>query len=129
MNGPFSWLLAAERAIHPGTVAARKETYSDIARKSQVDLRMSLPDYVAPVVAASGLPAALFIAIRFGSDAVLRLLAGAVAVLCHDEKRGERCLEVLRILRKKDDPPPADSRCTPRLANPPDAQRAPEIET
>jgi hypothetical protein len=34
MNVPFSLLLAAERAIHPGTVAAGKEVYPDIARKS-----------------------------------------------------------------------------------------------
>jgi hypothetical protein len=34
MNVPFSLLLAAERAIHPGTVAVRKEAYPDIARKS-----------------------------------------------------------------------------------------------
>jgi len=34
MNVPFSLLLAAERAIHPGTVAAGKEIYPDIARKS-----------------------------------------------------------------------------------------------
>jgi hypothetical protein len=48
----------------------------------------------------------LFVVIRFGPDAVLRLLAGAIAVLTRDEKRGERCLEVLRILRNKDKPPP-----------------------
>jgi transcriptional regulator with XRE-family HTH domain len=34
MNVPFSLLLAAERDIHPGTVAAGKEVYPDIARKS-----------------------------------------------------------------------------------------------
>jgi hypothetical protein len=34
MNVPFSLLLAAERAIHPGTVAAGKQAYPDIARKS-----------------------------------------------------------------------------------------------
>jgi hypothetical protein len=34
MNVPFSLLLAAEGAIHPGTVAAGKEVYPDIARKS-----------------------------------------------------------------------------------------------
>jgi hypothetical protein len=34
MNGPFSLLLAAEWAIHPGMVAARKEAYPGIARKS-----------------------------------------------------------------------------------------------
>ena len=34
MNVPFSLLLAAERDIHPGTVAVGKEVYPDIARKS-----------------------------------------------------------------------------------------------
>jgi hypothetical protein len=48
----------------------------------------------------------LFVLTRFGPDAVLRLLAGAIAVLTRDEKRGKRCLEVLRILRNKDKPPP-----------------------
>lgn len=66
---------------------------------------LSLPEYVAPVIAAGGPVALVLVALRFGPDAVLRLLAGAVAVLTGDDKRGERCLEVLRILRKKDDPP------------------------
>jgi len=34
MNVQFSLLLAVEWAIHPGTVAAGKEVYPDIARKS-----------------------------------------------------------------------------------------------
>jgi hypothetical protein len=68
---------------------------------------MALPEYVAPIVAAGGPVALLIVVLRFGSDAVLRLLAGAVAVLTSDEKRGARCLEVLRLLRGKDDPPPS----------------------
>jgi len=34
MNVPFSLLLAAGWAIHPGRVAARNGIYPDIARKS-----------------------------------------------------------------------------------------------
>jgi len=36
MNVPFSLLLAAERDIHPGMVAARKEAYLDIARDHEL---------------------------------------------------------------------------------------------
>lgn len=72
---------------------------------------MSLPEYITPVLEAGGPVALLFVALRFGPDAVVRLLAGSVAVLTGDEKRGERCLKVLRILRSKDeeddDPPPS----------------------
>jgi hypothetical protein len=41
MNVPFSLLLAVEWAIHPGTVAAGKEVYPDIARKSVGQLAAS----------------------------------------------------------------------------------------
>jgi hypothetical protein len=68
---------------------------------------MALPEYVAPIVAAGGPLALVVVVLRFGPDAVLRLLAGAVAVLTKDEKRGARSLEVLRLLRGKDDPPPS----------------------
>lgn len=70
---------------------------------------MTLPEYITPVLEAGGPVALLFVALRFGPDAMVRLLAGSVAVLTGDEKRGERCLKVLRILRGKDsgdDPPP-----------------------
>jgi hypothetical protein len=60
---------------------------------------MALPEYVAPILAAGGAIAILIVVLRFGPDAILRLLAGAVAVLTKDEKRGARCLEVLRLLR------------------------------
>jgi hypothetical protein len=66
---------------------------------------LSLPEYVTPVLAAGGPVALLFIALRLGPDAFLRLLAGTIAVLTRDEKRGERCLKVLRILRGIDGPP------------------------
>jgi hypothetical protein len=45
------------------------------------------------------------VVLRFGPDAVVRLLAAAVAVLTGDEKRGERGIRVLRVLRGTDDPP------------------------
>jgi hypothetical protein len=70
---------------------------------------LSLPEYVAPVLAAGGPAALVFILLRFGPDAFLRLLAGTVAVLTHDKERGERCLKVLRILRNRDDDPPESS--------------------
>jgi hypothetical protein len=66
---------------------------------------MALPEYVAPVLSAGGPVALVLVVLRFGPDAVLRLLAGVVAVLTRDEQRGKRCIEVLRLLRKKDDPP------------------------
>ena len=43
--------------------------------------------------------AVIAVILRFGPDAVLRLLAGSIAVLTRDENRGKRCLEVLRLLR------------------------------
>ena len=66
----------------------------------------AFPECVVPILAASGPVAFAIVVLRFGPDAVLRLLAGAVAVCTKDEKRGARCLEVLRILRGKDSPPP-----------------------
>jgi hypothetical protein len=68
---------------------------------------MAFPEYVAPILAAGGPVALVIVVLRFGPDAILRLLAGAVAVLTSDEKRGTRCLEVLRLLRGKADPPPS----------------------
>jgi hypothetical protein len=67
---------------------------------------MALPEFVAPVLAAGGPVALLIVALKFGPDAVVRLVAGLAAVLTKDKERGERCLKVLRILRGKDDPPP-----------------------
>jgi hypothetical protein len=67
---------------------------------------MALSEFVTPVLSIAG-PAALVLAIlRLGPDAVLRLLAGTVAVLTRDENRGKRCLEVLRILRGRGGEPP-----------------------
>ena len=63
---------------------------------------MPLPEYVGPVLTAGGPVALVLVFLRFGPDAFLRLLAGTVAVLTGDEKRGQRCLDVLRILRGRD---------------------------
>jgi len=70
---------------------------------------MTLPEYIEPIVAAGGPVALVAIILRFGPDAVVRLVAGVAAVLTKDKDRGDRCLKVLRILRGKhddDDPPP-----------------------
>jgi len=87
---------------------------------------MSLPHYVAPVLTVVGTPALLFTIMRYGPDAVLRLLAGTVAVLTRDEQRGERCLEVLRILRRgPEQPPDGYGVPTGELPGPSRARRAP----
>ena len=84
---------------------------------------MALPEYVAPVLTAGGPVALVLVVLRFGLDALLRLVAGLVAVLTSDEKRGQRCLDVLRVLRGRDPfppSPPSDSRGlrTPRRRGP-----------
>ena len=68
---------------------------------------IAMPEYVGPVLAAGGPVALVLVALRFGSDAVVRVVAGVAAVLTRDKDRGERCLKVLRILRGKDDSPPS----------------------
>jgi hypothetical protein len=60
---------------------------------------MALPEYA---LAVGGPVALVAVILRFGPDAFLRLLAGTVAVLTRDEKRGQRCLDVLRVLRGHD---------------------------
>jgi hypothetical protein len=57
---------------------------------------------------AGGSAALIFVILRFGPDAVVRLVAGLIAAITKDKERGERCLKVLRILRgmDDDDPPP-----------------------
>ena len=68
---------------------------------------MALPEYVGPVLAASGLVSLLLVVLRFGPHAYLRLLAGTLAVLTHDPTRRAACLDVLRILGGGDQSPPA----------------------
>ena len=74
---------------------------------------MALPEYITAALAAGGPVALTLIALRFGPDAVVRLLAGAVASLTHDDKRGERALKVLSIMRNRNDEDPPES---PKLA-------------
>jgi hypothetical protein len=74
---------------------------------------MALPEFIAPVVAAGGPVALVLVVLRFGPDAVVRLVAGVVAVLTQDEKRGDRCVKVLHALRKPEDPPPPPSGASP----------------
>jgi len=66
---------------------------------------MALPEYIGPVLAAGGPITLVLVVLRFGPNAFLRLLAGTVAVLTRDKDRGQRCLDVLRILRGRADPP------------------------
>lgn len=63
---------------------------------------MSLPEFVTPVLSIAGPVALVYVILRFGPDAVLRLLAGIVAVVTGDDERSKRCLEVLRVLRGRD---------------------------
>lgn len=53
---------------------------------------MVLPEYVAPALATGGPVALVVVILRFGPNAILRLLAGFVAIFTTDDKRGQRCL-------------------------------------
>lgn len=87
---------------------------------------MALPEYITPVLSAGGPIALVLVVLRFGPDAVVRLVAGTVAALTGDEKRGERCLNVLRILRNRDDDDPPESSPKPaELAPGDDATSSP----
>lgn len=55
---------------------------------------------LAPVLAVGGPVAVVAVILRYGPDAIVRLLAGTVAVLTRDEQRGVRCVEVLQALRR-----------------------------
>jgi hypothetical protein len=68
---------------------------------------MSLPELAVPVASA----ATLGVALRYGSDAVLRLVAGITAIVAKDDKqtRAQRALEVLRALRRDGQAPPLEA--------------------
>ena len=85
---------------------------------------MPIPEYVAPILVVGSPVALALVILRFGPDAFLRLLAGTVAVLTRDDKRGQRCLEVLRVLRGRDTPQPSGRRGTQGRARPRDARGA-----
>jgi len=44
---------------------------------------------------------AVILLLRYGPDAIISLLAGAVAVLSKDKTRGTRALAVLRLLHSR----------------------------
>ena len=56
--------------------------------------------------AVTGLALTLGVILRYGSDAVLRLVAGFTAIIARDKRpRAERALDVLRALRQDRQPP------------------------
>ena len=73
---------------------------------------MGIHEFVTPVLATGGPVALVLVVLRLGPDAFVRLLAGTVAVLARDDKRGQRCLDLLRILRSRDQSlPPLHAGC------------------
>ncbi|MBW4722133.1 hypothetical protein [Saccharothrix obliqua] len=58
---------------------------------------MGVPVEVAGAVPVAGL--VLVAVLRWGAAVVVTLLAGVTAVLTRDRERGERALEVLRLVR------------------------------
>jgi hypothetical protein len=67
---------------------------------------MSLPELVVPVASI----ATLGVVLRYGSDAVLRLVAGITAIAAKDDKRtrAQRALQVLQALRRDSQSTPDD---------------------
>jgi hypothetical protein len=69
---------------------------------------MALPEFVAPVLAVAGVPAVLFVVLRYFPQAVRALMlavAGIVAIRTRDENRRKACLDVLDKVTRKDEPP------------------------
>jgi hypothetical protein len=68
---------------------------------------MSLPELVVPAASV----ATIGVVVRYGSDAVLRLVAGITAIVAKDEKRtrAQRALDVLRALGHDSLPPPPEA--------------------
>ena len=62
---------------------------------------MSLPELVVPVASV----ATFGVALRYGSDAVVRMAAGLTAIITQDKARADRALKVLRALRSNRDTP------------------------
>jgi hypothetical protein len=60
---------------------------------------MSLPELVVPAASV----ATIGVTLRYGSDAVIRLVAGITAIAAKDKTRAEHALKVLRTLRRGDD--------------------------
>jgi hypothetical protein len=66
---------------------------------------MSLPD-LAPVLAVGGPVTLVGVCLRYGSDAIVKVVAGVTAAVTKDDNKGKRCVEVMRALRRRDDDPP-----------------------
>ena len=62
---------------------------------------MPFPELAIHVATIGGPVAVTVTVLRLGPAAVLRLLAGIAAVVTKDKERGERSLEVLRILGRQ----------------------------
>jgi hypothetical protein len=72
---------------------------------------MSLPELVVPAASV----ATVGVILRYGSDAVLRLVAGITAIVAKDERpRAQRALEVLRLVRRDSHAPPPEAPPTDR---------------
>ena len=75
---------------------------------------MSLLQLAVPVASA----ATLGVVLRYGSDAVVWLVAGVTAIVARDERtRAQRALAVLQLLRRDGPPPPAEDELPDRLAS------------
>ena len=84
---------------------------------------MALPEFVTPIVSIASPAALLYVILRYGPVGVVRLLAGIVAIITSDEKRGQRCVEVLLALRSGRAPgaTPGDSAPGSPASSPPPA--------
>jgi hypothetical protein len=67
------------------------------------DRDMGLASLAEHTGAVGGIAAGAILAIRYGSDAVLRLVAGITAIAAHDEEqsRAQRALDVLNTVSHK----------------------------
>ncbi len=62
---------------------------------------MALSDLAAPTLTVTGWVAGTAVVLRYGPEAVLRLIAGVAAIAARDKRsRAERALDVLRALRR-----------------------------
>jgi hypothetical protein len=76
---------------------------------------MSLPEFVAPVVTVVGVPAVVWVVLRYFPQAVhalVALVAGIVAIASRDDKRRESCHRVLDKVTRHDSRPPPGPRRT-----------------
>jgi hypothetical protein len=65
---------------------------------------MGLSAFAAHVTTVAGLVISAALAARYLMNSVLRLVAGMVAIMAHDERsRADRALDVLRLLRRAQD--------------------------